>query len=80
MPTKTQQLQRIVREYQKENQKWPASSAEMAKWAVETGRYDLTGPTLERHCARELAQAMREEYFTDSSGRRVRAKHPAKVR
>ena len=32
-----------------------------------------------RHCARELAQAMREEHFTDSCGRRVRAKHPAKV-
>jgi len=57
--TKKEQLQRIVKEYQKAGQPWPAKSADIAKWAVETGRYDLTGPTLERHCARELAQAMR---------------------
>lgn len=80
MYTKRQQLQRIVREYEKAGQKWPATTAEMAQWAVNTGRYDLTAPTLERHCARELAQAMREEYFTDSHGRRVRAKHPAKIK
>lgn len=80
MLTKTQQLQRIVRAYQKDGQKWPASTAEIAKWAVKTRRYDLTEPTLERHCARELARAMREEYFTDPHGRRVRAKHPAKVK
>ena len=80
MLTKNQQLQRIVREYQKDGQKWPASTADIAKWAVKTRRYDLTGPTLERQCARELAQAMREEYFTDPQGRRVRAKHPAKVK
>lgn len=80
MSAKTRQLQRIVREYQKDGQKWPATTAEIAKWAVDTGRYDLTGPTIERHCARELAQAMREEYFSDSQGRRVRAKHPASFR
>lgn len=80
MLTKSQQLQRIVREYQKDDQRWPASTTEIASWAVRTGRYDLTGPTLERHCARELAQAMREEYITNSFGRNVRAKHPAKVK
>lgn len=49
MYTKRQQLQRIVREYEKAGQKWPATTAEMAQWAVNTGRYDLTAPTLERH-------------------------------
>jgi hypothetical protein len=80
MITKKQQLQRIVREYQQNEQEWPASAADIARWAVSTGRYDLTRPTLVRHCARELAQAMRQEFFTDSKGRRVRAKHPAKMR
>lgn len=79
MLTKTQQLQRIVREYQRDGQKWPATAAEIANWAVNTGRNELTTPTVERHVARELAQAMREEYFTDAQGRRVRAKHPARV-
>jgi len=79
VPTKTQYLQRIVREFQRNGQQWPASAREIAKWAVQTGRYDLTGPTLVKYCARELAQAMREEYFADYSGRRVRAKHPARV-
>ena len=28
-----------------------------------------------QRCAEDLAKAMREEYFTDAKGRRVRAKH-----
>ena len=79
MATKTQQLQRIVTEYRRDGRQWPATTKEIAKWAVTTGRYDLTGPTLERQCARELAQAMGLEYFSDSHGRRVRAKHPARI-
>lgn len=79
MITKREQLQRIVKEYQKSGQPWPAKTADMAKWALDTGRYDLTRPTLERACARELAQAMRQEYFIDPQGRRVRAKHPARI-
>ncbi len=78
--TKTQQLQKIFKGYRDDGQEWPASSDDIANWAVTTGQYDLTRPTMIRHCARELAQAMREEYFTDSVGRRVRAKHPAKAR
>ena len=77
MLTKKEQLNRIVKEYQKAGEKWPATTKEIARWAVSERIYDLTQPTLVRHCARELAQAMREEYFTDPRGRRVRAKHPA---
>lgn len=78
MSAKNRQLQRKVREYRKDGQKWAASTAEIARWAVKTGRHDLTRPSLERQFARELAQAMREEYFADGHGRRVRAKHPAR--
>lgn len=80
MSIKTRQLQKIVNDYWMSGEKWPATSAEIARWAVATHRYDLSRPTVERHCARELAQAMREEYFIDSAGRRVRAKHPARVK
>jgi hypothetical protein len=75
----TKQLQRIIREYRQSDQKWPASTADIARWALENNRYDLRAPTIERVVRRELAQAMREEYITDPKGRRVRAKHPAKV-
>ena len=75
----TKQLQQIVREYEKSGQQWPATALAMAQWAIKTRRYDLPKQTVEKICARELAQAMREEYFTDQKGRRVRAKHPAKV-
>jgi len=74
------QLQRIVTEYRRAEQEWPASAKEIARWAIRTGRFDLRAPTVERVLAREIAQALREEYFTDSKGRRVRAKHPAKAR
>ncbi len=80
MHPKTKQLQRIVEEYRDAGQRWPPTMAEVADWAVEKKRYDLTSPSLKRLVARELAQAMREEYFTDEQGRRVRAKHPARVR
>jgi hypothetical protein len=79
MITKKEQLQKIVKEYREAGQSWPATTEEIAQWAVVVGKYDLTAPTLVRHCARELAQAMRDEYITDPKGRRVRAKHPAKV-
>jgi hypothetical protein len=73
------QLQRIIREYQQSDQKWPASTSDIARWAIRNNKYDLRAPTIERVIRRELAQAMREEYITDPKGRRVRAKHPAKV-
>ncbi len=79
MLTKKQQLQRIVEEYRREGNQWPAAMADVADWAVRTKRYDLTAPRPKKLVARELAQAMREEYITDEKGRRVRAKHPARA-
>ena len=74
------QLQRIVKDYRQSGQEWPASSADIARWALKNKKYDLRTPTIEKIVRRELAQAMREEYITDAKGRRVRAKHPAKVK
>jgi hypothetical protein len=75
----SKQLQRIVADYQKSGQSWPARAADIARWAIRNRKFDLRTPTLEKICAREISQAMREEYITDSKGRRVRAKHPAKA-
>jgi hypothetical protein len=76
----TRQLQKIVVEYQHSGQPWPARSADIARWAIRNRQFDIQTPTLEKICAREISQAMREEYITDSKGRRVRAKHPAKAK
>jgi hypothetical protein len=74
------QLQRIITEYRQDGQEWPAPASDIARWAIRTRRYDLQTPTVEKICARDLAQTMREEYIIDSKGRRVRAKHPAKAK
>lgn len=75
----SKQLQGIVKEYRHSGENWPASASEIAEWAIKTDRYDLATQTIKRICARDLAQAMREEYLTDKKGRRIRAKHPAKI-
>jgi len=80
MADHARQLQRIVREYRRDGQEWPARTKDIARWAIRTRRFDLRAPALEKILAGDLAQAMREEFFTDARGRRVRAKHPAKAR
>lgn len=66
--TKTIQLQRLVEEYRQAGQPWPASRDMIAGWAVEEKKYYLTAPSLKRLVAKELAQAMSEDYFTDKQG------------
>lgn len=76
--TYKEQLQRIVAEYRGNAQPWPATSHEMAVWAIETGRWHPQRSAMLRKCAEELSDAMREEYITDLQGRRVRSKHVAR--
>lgn len=73
----TRKLQRIIKDYRQETQSWPATTDEMAQWAIDNRKFDIRTPALVRILARDLAQAMREDYITDKKGRRVRAKHPA---
>lgn len=80
MSNYTNQLQKIVKDYRQAGQVWPARTLDIARWALKTSRYDLRTPAIEKLCARDLAQAMREEYITDKKGRRVRAKHPAQMK
>lgn len=73
------QLQTIVNEYQAAGQPWPASSHDIAQWALEIGRWAPQRSTLVNRCAEEISRALREDYITDSQGRRVRAKHVARI-
>jgi len=72
------QLQAIVNQYRRSGQPWPAEKRTIAAWAVRTQKWTPHSSALIGQCADELAKAMREEYFTDPQGRRVRAKHAAK--
>ena len=78
MSTYTEHLQAIVARYRAAGQKWPATRKEIAAWALSEKEWKPSRASLLAQCAEELARAMREEYITDSHGRRVRAKHAAR--
>lgn len=79
MRTQSEMLQEIVRKYQAANQPWPATTREMAQWAIENRLWSAKPSALVDQCADQLSRAMREEYITDAQGRRVRAKHAATI-
>ena len=79
MSTRNKLLQRIVQEYITAGQKWPASSRDIAKWAVNNRRWQPPSSVLINQCADHIAQAMRKEYIIDPQGRKVRAKHAIKI-
>jgi len=74
----TEQMQRIVSDYRAASQPWPATSHEIAVWAIAERKWHPQHGAMIKKCAEELSDAMREEYVTDPQGRRVRAKHVAR--
>lgn len=78
--TYSEQMQRIVRQYQDAGQPWPASARQIAAWAIRERKWSPPHNTLISRCAEELARAMREEYIVDPQGRTVRAKHAARTK
>lgn len=73
--TKREQLLRIRDEFRSAHGNSPASSREMADWAVANGKYKLPDRATERRCAEDLSDAMRLDMMTVESGRRVRTMH-----
>jgi hypothetical protein len=71
-------MQDIVRKYRESGKPWPATTEQMAAWAMDNRLWAPHRSRLIRLCANQLADAMREEYITDPQGRRVRAKHVAR--
>lgn len=72
-----EQNQRIVEQYRESGQSWPASSTDIARWAIEKKLWQIHPGAVVRQCADQIAYAMREEFMTDPQGRRVRVKHAA---
>ena len=79
MASYVEQLQRIVRYYREDEQPWPASSRAIAAWAISHNLWKPQPGALVSQCAAQLSRALREEYITDSQGRRVRTKHSARI-
>ncbi|WP_292931443.1 hypothetical protein [Noviherbaspirillum sp.] len=77
MSTKNERLQALVKMYQDAGEKWPASTREVAQWAVRTGKWAPQPSAVVSQCAEELSRALRDEYVVDEQGRRVRTKHAA---
>ena len=76
MANYTKQLQNVVAKYRLSGNAWPASSKDIASWAISLGLWEMPDEAIVRKCAEDISRAMREEYFTDVRGRRVRRKHP----
>ncbi len=51
----------------------------MSAWMIEQRLWEPPRTLLISKCAEDLGRALREEYITDPQGRRVRAKHAAKM-
>ena len=79
MASYVEQLQRIVRNYREDGQRWPASSRAVAAWAISQNLWQPQRGALINQCAEQISRALREEYITDPQGRRVRTKHSARV-
>jgi hypothetical protein len=73
------QMQGIVTKYRTSGERWPATTHEIAAWAIRKGLWEAYSTKMIDICAEHLARAMREEYFTDPQGRTVRAKHAART-
>jgi hypothetical protein len=57
----------------------PASTRDIASWAVSKGLWRPQVGSMIDQCADEIARVLREEYFIAPDGHEVRAKHAARV-
>ena len=77
--TLSEGMQQIVREYIACGQPWPASSKMIARWAIRNKKWARDESAVLQACARDISRALREEYYTDPQGRRVRVNHAARL-
>lgn len=78
-PTYNEQLRDVVEVYRTSDMPWPASTKQLAAWAIDAGLWKPHPRSVIGQCAEYLARAMRVDTFVDPQGRTVRAKHAARV-
>ena len=79
MATYTEQMQRIWQFYVEAGEPLPATSRDVAAWAIRNGLWHPQPADVIAQCAEDLSRALREEYHTDAKGRRVRSKHAVRT-
>jgi hypothetical protein len=77
--SKNEQMQRATDQYLEETGSTVFTTRELAAWAIKRKLSEPQPAMLVKQCAEEFAKALREQYVTDPTGRRVRAKHVALV-
>lgn len=77
MKSHAELLQEIVHKYKEGGNPWPATSREIARWAIENRLWAPQPSAVIAQCADQLSRAMRDEYIVDPQGRKVRALHSA---
>lgn len=75
-----EQLLRIVEDYRAAGGQWPATREQIAEWAIQKDRYQLTRAMAKRQCAEKIGRAMGLEHVKDRKGRSVRKHYAAPVR
>lgn len=80
MAAYAEQMQRIFHEWEEEGNSVPVDLATVAEWAVRTGRWQMRPSDVLKRCAEDMGSALRQEYKTDETGKRVRTLHAAKVK
>jgi hypothetical protein len=73
------QLRHIISQYKAAGEIWPATTRQIASWAIRQGLWGPQKSAVVGLCAEQLARAMRGEFFIDPQGRNVRAKHAARI-
>lgn len=74
-----EQMQKIWTDYESAGMPTPASSRDVAVWAVQQGLWKPRPADIVTQCADDLSRALREEYRIDKNGRRYRAKHAVRI-
>jgi len=79
MVSRKERLQRIWHQYDSRRDHKPSSMRQAAAWAVSDGLLQLPEVDPIDILADQMAQAVREEYRTDSEGRRYRVNHAVRA-
>jgi hypothetical protein len=72
-------MRQYFREYEAAGNPMPADLNDVYEWARRTGRWEPPVELARRAFVEDMSRALREDYFTDDTGHRVRAMHPAAI-
>lgn len=80
MPSMKKEFQKLYRQYMREKKTDRVELEKCAEWIIDANRWKPTKATLIRQCVGLIGQAMREDYFIDPQGRRIRAMHARTIK